>query len=360
MYELFTQLKTDNASVYKSADLDNVSSAYKRQVDTLVAYYHSKAMFVNNEHLLVRIIKLAVSSLNYSIEHYASVIDQRVPNVERHFQLCSSISTGIFHKSVFFTGCDELLISDRGYFNPHIALKNWTKLQPVKVLSSCITNLGLNMPIPRAQNSERGENMFSINITMLLVMFYGYCRYKAHEQKFQEVSVRVAEFVHMFVLPNMYYSHTDAVFFNRFRSMYYGIPLGASYKRPPLAVIDYSEKLDRVYKDIIDRFTDVPYSYTSLLKSLPSISNKAMDESLLMPDVAPTVQVQWALILTRLKHMELIVDLLGPKGRIYNSSHIGYMKRDLNVIKRSKQFNSRLGKDLAYDTNLLIEKLLSI
>jgi hypothetical protein len=156
MYELFTQLKTDNASVYKSADLDNVSSAYKRQVDTLVAYYHSKAMFVNNEHLLVRIIKLAVSSLNYSIEHYASVIDQRVPNVERHFQLCSSISTGIFHKSVFFTGCDELLISDRGYFNPHIALKNWTKLQPVKVLSSCITNLGLNMPIPRAQNSELG------------------------------------------------------------------------------------------------------------------------------------------------------------------------------------------------------------
>lgn len=360
MYELFTQLRTDNSSVYKSADLDNVVSAYKRQTESLVTYYHSKSMSVNNEHLLVRIIKQAMSSLNYSIEHYTSVVDMRVPNLERHFQLCSSISTGVFHKSVFFTGCEELIISDREYFNPITALKNWTKLQPVKVLTSCITNLGLNMPIPRAQNSERGQNMISLNISMLLVMFYGYCRFKAHEQKFQEVSIRVAEFVHMFVLPNMYYSHIDAVFFNRFRAAFYSIPYGESYKKPPLVVLDYSNKLDSVYKEIIDRFTDVPYSYTALLKSLPSIQNKAMDESLLMPDVAPTIQVQWAVYLTRLKHIELIIDMLGNKGRIYNSFHVSNMKKDLFRLKHSKQYNSRLPKDLAYDTNVIIERLLSI
>lgn len=359
MYELFTQLRSDNASVYKSADLDNVVSAYRRQIDSLVTYYHTKSMFVNNEHLLVRIIKQAMSSLNYSIDHYTSVVDLRVPNIERHFQLCSSISTGVFHKSVFFTGCEELLISDRGYFNPSVALKSWSTLQPVKVLSTCISNLGLNIPVPRAQNSERGQNMFSINISMLLVMFYGYCRYKAHEQKFQEVSIRVAEFVHMFVLPNMYTSFIDAVFFNRFRSQFYSIPFGQAYKKPPLAVIDYTEKLDRVYKEIIERFTDMPYSYTALLKSLPSISFKAMDESLLMPDVAPTVQVQWAVYLTRLKHIELMVDLLGSKGKIHNSSLIGYMKKDLINLKRSTQFNSRLPKDLAYDTNVVIDKLLA-
>lgn len=360
MYEIFTQIRPENNSVYKSADLDNVRLAYKRQADTLVTYYNSRSMFVNNEHLLVRIIKQAVSSLSYGIEQYTSAIEARIPAVEKHFQLCSSTSTGVFHKSVFFTGCSELIISDREYFNPTLALKNWTKLEPVKVLTSCITNLGMNMPIPKAQNSERGENVISVNVAMLLVMFYGYCRYKMHEQKYQDVSVRVAEFVHMFVLPNMYYSHMDSVFFNRFRAMFYNEPMGSSYKTPPIPVIDYSEKLDRVYKEIIKRFTDTPYSYRALLKSLPSLRYNGLDESLLMPDITPTVQVQWVLIFSRLKHIELLVDLFGIKGKTYNSSLIGYMKKDLFAIKHSKQLNSRLPKDLAYDTNILIDRLLSL
>ena len=99
----------------------------------------------------------------------------------------------------------------------------------------------------------------------------------------------------MYVLPNMLFSHMDQALFNRIRKLRKGEEVGQSIKRHPFALIDYTNKVDSCYGNVIENLTKTGKNFVGVLQSVPAVVKENMEQAMHVPDMAPTRQVMWVL-----------------------------------------------------------------
>jgi hypothetical protein len=285
--------------------------------------------------------------VDYDVDRYMEIMFARAPFVARHFDMTSEISYGKFHDGIFYgPGTKELLLSTEEPFYVSKSLLNWKSLAPVTVLDHPVSNLGLLVPDGNKNNSEVGRATISINIPLLMLQF----RQFALDQLMKKSNVGdslldIKHFVRMYVLPNMLYSHTDIAVFNRLDNLKNGIPMGESLKKLPFHVLEYDDKIDRVLKVILRHLTRTPMRYSQDLKNIFAIFAADMDAALQMPNLAPTRQVWWALIMTRMKAMRVLLQLSQDKNYSNNNTYINHLKIALKRISYENVMNSLLDED---------------
>lgn len=349
MYELFTKRYRENNDIIRPGQYDLIKRNYQKEISKIENYYRASGFSVRSNHLFCRIITTALSGMSLDIHRFNQLNDLRANTYSRHFELTSEVSFGRFRKDFLYKGLTCLLsVSD--YYDVEEAYKNWETLTPVEVISHNVSNTRLLLPDNPNYNSEEGVNYVKVNIPKMLLMYRAF--YERHIPKDEDLeggNTSIARFVMKYILPNMMRSHIDLVMFNRFNCLLTGEPMGESYKNHPFPIMDQDKMVDNVLMELVKHVQRKPVMYYSVLKLIPSIYKEDFQEFGLLPDLAPTKQVWWYLLMSKRRVMEMLLTQNPEKGRRLNNYYIQDLKVDLQRLKRDNSLAFMKQDDLFMD-----------
>ena len=373
MYNIFNQtyFPTGNTSLDPNTDL--IKRVYTILLNSIIKYYQTRVMTVKNNHLLCKIINTGFIPITYDGDRFTEIAYSRSPYIAKHFNLTSPINYGKIFKEIFYLDCNEIILFDDSDFIHDEVIRNWQYVSAVKVLNHPFSNTSFLLPSGNSSfidNKESYTNLgtnstytdkglvtISVNIALLLTQYKGFLLSNINNS---QINLSIPNFVHMYVLPNMLYSHTELVLLNRLMNIFYGSPMGIAYKKHPFSIINYDRKLDSILNYSIKRLKDSTGSFQNMLSNIPSIFNRNMLESLYMPDMARTKQVWWALLLSRINVMKFLLDISNDRSLSTNRSYINALKIDIKNIQRDSTFKLMLSKDIEENTITTFIEILSI
>ena len=341
MFKIFEKKYTESNSVIKPPEFELVRRVYTSQIDNIVSYYQENVKVVQNQHLLCRILNLFTPSTDYDLNTFIGIVYARAPYIAKHFKLTSEISYGELFTDVFYRGYQVIMYNEE-YFNVHDAVKDWKNLRAIKVLKHPISNLTCLLPNPdRYPTREAGLSCVSINLPMLILQYREFLK---NELLKPEGSLGgVQQFVARYALPNMLYSHIDVCLVNRFYNLCYDRPnVDSDISKHAIMIIDYSKRVDNVLRQLVKYLRNKTLPYSGYLKLIPAIYSEDGQETLIVPDHIKTRQNWWALYLSRLDTMKMLMELGGQMGVARNGELIARAKVDSKRLLQENIYGSQL------------------
>lgn len=359
MYRLFEEGYNENyGGLIKPPEFELVKRVYKDQLEDITSYYKNNVRSIDNTHLLVRILNIGMPTIEYSLNEFVSMIYTRSPFIAKHFKLTSEIEFGILFKDLFYQG-DGIVFYTEEYFNVSDAIVNWKTLQPVKVHKHPISSLKFLLPHPkRYPTIESGLSAVSVNLPMLFIQYRSFLKNEMLKPEGERGGAN--EFVFRYILSNMLYSHADICIYNRFKNIFYNINnVSIEPSKHPIMLIDYSNRIDNVIRSLIKYMSNRQLSYYNYLKLLPGVHKEDMLAALLMPEMIKTRQDWWALYLTRLDDICLLLDIGANIGSTRNTDLINKAIIDVQRLLRENIYSGKLPIYLFEDVTRKLLKIVN-
>jgi hypothetical protein len=338
-----------------------IQDTYLRNLDIILTYYRNNVVSVNSSHLLVKILMSINLPLLLSTERYYANVDSLSLILANPFQLTSSINTGRIFDGVFYgKGNKEIIIAIDEQFDFELANKKWESLSPVKVLRHPFTDLQLNIPDGNRKSLESGTCVITINIAMLAIQYRAfYFNEKKLEKQIGSTPLNVMQFINMYVLPNMLLTHLDQALFNRFSSVWNGIYPKHNKNYHPFYLTNLDKYLNNQYTRLVEMIKRTNYSFGAKLFTIPAVGAKNMEKAMLVPEVVPTRQVLWSLVLARLPVILFLVKTAKYGSRMRDSLEISRIGETLLLLRRQRVFET-LPNDIFEDTMKQIDTIISL
>ena len=360
MLDLFTIRTPSNQSQLHFPEMNYISRTYQRELDNIQDYYHNRVYTVKSNHILANLLTDLNVPMQYGLEQYLSVAEAKATYVAKASQLTSEVDHGKIHHGCFYGGnVDEIIMVNTDPFDFVEAEKYWKNVVAVEVLLHPKSDLQMLLPNGKYTMVGEGLAVISINIPLLALQWRCFNQAQAIRYAAGDGLLGVGHFIHMYVLPNMLGSHLDIAILNRMMNLFYGAPMGAALIRHAFPVVDYSRRVDNVLNDAIDMIQKKSLRYRWMLQNIPTAIYEDMQEVLLLPDWAPTRQIHWAVMLSRLNIMKFLVDLGGERSKQENRLELNTLQRELRYLKHDSVYESVLPKDLLYDTEETITSLMT-
>lgn len=359
MHNFFHLVSPIGQGILRQPEWAYIRDGLKRNLGTVISYYRNNPKAVRSDHFLVRILQSIAVPQSQNLERYYDNVDGLALNMSMALKMTSSIYQGSIFKGVFYgPGNDEILIANNDDFNPLEAHRNWQNLVPVKVLRHPRSDLGLNLPDGHDTGSETGLVVVSINIPMLAVQYRAF-RFNEIMLKegTQETQKSAMQFIHMYVLPNMLYSHLDYALFNRIDNWRKGAPIGESEHPHPFFLPDYSDKVNQVQLELLHKLQLVGKDFTGILRTIPAVTANDMEEAMLLPQAAPTRQILWALAISRLPMLTFLFKVLEAGPGMRNQSEVNRVLRSVVSYKSNNLMRSLLPIDIYFEVEDEIEQI---
>ena len=361
LFDIFQSISLHPSSQRQPPEFDYVKRIYLRELLGLQEYYHNRVYAVRNQNLLVRLLAHVDTPMDYTADRYVEVTRIRAPYIVKAFKLTSEIDYGVVHAGVFYgPGTDEVLLYDDTYFDPIYAERNWKRITAVTPIWHPRSDMGFMLPNGRATSTDTGLAVTGINLPMLALQYRCFLREQMIKQQHGDGLLGASHFIHMYVLPNMMYAHTDIIVMNRLMRIYYDLPMGMAKHKHPFPIVSYENKLDSVLKKIITDYKNIPMQYDWLLSAMPAISNIDMAHAMLIPEIAPTRQIWWAMMISRLETISFLIDLGGEESIRRNGIHLNRLNRDLRRLKRENIYDQVLPYETSRPIHLLTNKLIEL
>lgn len=344
MRTLFNLKPPGDYGVLQSVHWPYVRDGLRRNLETILRYHRRNPQAVQGSHFLVRLLHSIAIPHSLNLERYFENVDAGTFNTASALKMTSPVSRGMVFNGIFYgPGCHEVLIAHNNYFDLYDAHNNWRNQQPVQVVRHPRSDLMMNLPDGKDTGSETGLAVIMVNIPLLAVMYRAFCQYEAATAN-ESAELSVYHFVRMYVLPNMLPSHLDVALFNRLDNLQKGAPLGESKRPHSFALPDYSKKVTDVHKEILTYIHKKRQDFLATLKTIPAAFKSNMAEVMELPDVVPTRQVAWALMLARLNVLAFLFNAGRERINTLNQS-------ELNAIRRTI---------VSYHADRLLEAMLPI
>jgi len=346
MYNLFNLMSTAAFGTYKYPEWQYVRDGLKRNLGTVIRFYRKNPMAVQSSHFLVKLLQTITVPHSHNLERYYDNVDALALHVSMALKMTSSIAKGRLFDGVFYgQGNPEVLIAHTESFDIFEAHRNWQNVCPVKVLRHAKSDLALNLPDGTRSGSESGLAVIAINIPMLAIQYRAFRLNETMLSDGQSVSERsIMQFIHMYVIPNMLFSHLDQALFNRLNNRRKGAPLGATTKEHSFFLNDYVSKVDRMQAEILHNLRGRGKDFTEILRSVPLVTKDNLEQAFVLPDIAPTQQALWALVIARLPSVSFLFQIL-EEGPGSNNRH---------------QVNRVLREVIRWRTNNLMKNMLPL
>lgn len=360
MHTLFNFQTTVQQGIIKFPDWSWVRDGLKRNLGTTIAYYRRNPQAVRGEHFLVRLLQSITVSQNQQLERYYANVDALALYLANALKMTSSIANGKIFKGVFYgEGTSEILIAVDTDFDPLWAHKNWENLPSVTVLRHPRSDLAMNLPDGQATGTETGLAVIAINITMLAIQYRAFRLNEMKNAKFEDGQRSIQQFIHMYVLPNMLASQTDVAIFNRIDNLSKGAPLGQSKKRHAFYLPDtYDRRCQQIQEGILGHIETSNLDFVTILRSVPVVTKENLEQALRLPNIAPTMQVEWALTIARLPGLAFLTRVAPMGGKNRNQRELNAIVRMALRYKTANILRNRLPEDLYWDVQLEIDQIL--
>jgi hypothetical protein len=350
MYNLFKKVSPILQGIIKFPEWYYVRDQLKRNLGTVISYYRKNPTAVPSSHFLVRLLQSITVPQSQNLERYYNNVDAMCLNLSMALKMTSSIYAGSVFNGVFY-GQDskEILVVDNEAFNYFEAHKNWQNLCPVKVLSHSMSDLSLNLPDGHKNGSETGLAVISINITLLAVQYRAFRLNEIMTVGNSDSQKSIMQFIRMYVIPNMLFSHLDYALFNRMLNKLTGAPLGEGKKIHSFYLTDYDNKIDAIQEKFLDNFLSTNKDFATIMKTIPMVTKDNLEEVLLLPDIAPTRQIDWALAISRLPALTFLFLLLKATSGNRNQADINSVLYHIRMYKSSSLMRNQLPMEMYYD-----------
>ena len=152
-------------------------------------------------------------------------------------------------------------------------------------------------------------------------------------------------------------SHLDVSLLNRAVNMVSGAPMGVSTVKHRFPLIDYTKRVDDIYIEISNFIQKNDRDFYTILQSFPAVGSANFLEVNRLPDQAPTRQVAWAEILTRLKTLNWLTSISPNAGTRFNRSELNYFVREFVRHVNDNTFGHMLKADTYMDSVITIREM---
>lgn len=351
MQKLFGFYEEGSQGVVTIPEWEYLRLEMSRSLKTVISYYRRFAYRVDGSHFLIKLLYAAGVNRNQPLDRFYSYVSAKAMNVSMALKMTSPIYKGQLFNGVFYGGdTKEILIAHDDYFDYEQAAKNWEELEPIKVLYHPKSDLGFNIPDGESYSEEDGIAVIAINIPMLVIQYREFMlREDLKTANTGESPKGVTHFIYSYPLTNMLRSHLDVAIFNRLYNALFDIPCCESNKKHSFYVTDSTRRLNQVQAKQLDILRKSTKRFDVMMKSIPLISCEDMSKLVELPDVAPTRQVIWGLILSRMKMLSFLFNAGLVDPRITNAKEVNKVVRTLQNCKSDAVFKSSLPYDQYFD-----------
>ncbi len=358
MQQFFNQNVESARLAPRSPSWDYAKAGLQRNLETVLRYYKIRPFSVKSNHILVRLLNSLGVAHDQNIERFHDIVEAKAPYIGMTFKMTSSIHKGILHDGLFYgEGVKEIIFATNEYFNPYDVEKHWQDTAAVTVLDHPRSDLDMLLASGRTTGTATGISVIAVNIPKLAVQYRTFAKIQFEKMQTGQSPLTTAQFVHMYVLPNMVASHLDVALFNRAVNMTTGAPMSTSTVKHRFPLIDYTKRVDDVYEDITKFIHTNDRDFYTILQSFPTVSSANLMEVNRLPDQAPTRQVAWAEILTRLKTLDWLTEISPNHGTRYNRSELNYFVREFVRHVSDNTFGHMLTADTYMDSVLTIREI---
>lgn len=370
MFQLFQHRLSLTRGVVLPSQVDYIRRIYKERISFLRTYYRERSFYLKNNHILVRLLSFGMGSLKTPYETFVDTITDRTDSLIRHFQFTGSANYGkIWYGDFYGDGSYEIIIGSDESFNIDNAYKNWKELTPVTVLDHPVSDFSLSLPNGRTVRYLDGLSVILINIPMLMFQYRCYIEDIRRKQVNGQISPpNPAIFLYQYVLPGMMLSHIDHVLINRLINNLQGRPMTESIVRDRFFQASAGNNsnsgiikvIDKAQDTVIEKIKNKNMPFDQVLENVFTIYKENALQTLIMPDLALTRQVWWAFILSRLKHMQFLLQVNDKHGVQANRIYTNRLSIDLQRLLDSRVLDRMLVSEYKYDTIELIEDLINM
>lgn len=340
---------------------DWLNRGLSQNLKNIVSYYRRFPGRVDGSHFLIRLIYSMAVPRNQPLDRFYADSQAKALGIAQALRMTSSISSGVVFDGVFYGGSTkEIIIAHDEAFDYQAAAVNWRELRPITVLRHPKSDLTLNIPDGRITSEEEGLAVIAVNVPMLVLQYRQYRQYEdALAEQTGESPRGVTHYIYSYPLSNMMYSHTDIAIFNRLYNLHRGIPLGESRIKHSFHNPDYSAKLDELQLNQLRALERNPRRFDAMLKMIPVVSSKNLSDLAVLPDMAPTRQVVWALVLGRLQFLSFLYTSSTDSARQRNATEVNRVARVFELFDLDLTIRSKLPIDLYLETARELGKIRS-
>jgi hypothetical protein len=218
----------------------------------------------------------------------------------------------------------------------------------------------INVPNGKSYSLEEGIAVISINIPMLVLQYREYQKYEDSIALTKGESPRgLTHYIHSYALTNMLYSHLDVAVFNRLYNLLVGAPLGESDRKHSFYIQDYSDKVTNLQLLQLRTLERNPRKLDAMMKMVPLVTESNLSELVKLPDMVPTRQVVWALVLSRLQTLSFLYSSSIDEARVRNGSEVNRISRMFELFSIESILEKVLPVDLFLDCKRQVDKIQS-
>lgn len=328
MFDLFYIPKVGEKSLHAASVWRNTKDLHILNTNKIVSYYQQYPMSINSSHVLVRLIYAMNISKSLPIERFFDYCKVRTYSTAQTLGFTSPISRGkIWDGDFYGNGSKEIIIANDDWFDLSTSQNDWKKYRSVTVLHHSKSDLNHNIPDGRFTSSEQGLAVITINIPMLMVQYYYFTKEQDIAERSGGARKSIMQFIYMYALTNMMYSHVNYALFNRMYKKSLSLPVGFSFYKHSFGLANSVDLTDKTLISV-DAFLKANSNLKMYQKfiNIPSVFSDSFADDLTLPTVAPTMQIYWALILTRLRALSYILNTYKNPRKVLGS--------ELNLIQR--------------------------
>lgn len=346
MYEFFERSALRNRGAISAPFFSYIREGVTNELGKVVAYYRERSLASRNDHILVQLLRHLNISMQRDLYSYVGAAEDRMASVARTFRITSALNVGkVFVPGDFYGAGAEILIADDTEFDIENAMLNWRELEPVKVHRHPFTDMSCALADGHYKGSkETGLSIISIHFAKLAIQYRGW--YMEERKGLDGITEPIGQFVWRYPIVNLVRSHMDIVLFNRLSYHHRGFQLAPYRRVHPFNIIDYSVRLDGVMDKLIDGVLDRQRTFEEYLLNLPSFRFENILPTFELPDVVPTRQVEWALVLARMPLIIFLLSVGGDRQHPANRHYINRIRETLWEIRNDRGLVNVIPTDL--------------
>lgn len=312
---------------------DWIKRNYKDSIENLINYYHYRITFVNNKHILTRIIKTIDPGYTKDIFSYMKDLETNAKYIARDFKLVNNISKGTIFKNIFYSGNSYEIINHVEFDYDFLEVdKNYSEYNPLRVVYTEETDLDFHLLNGLKEKVKPSLSVFELDITLMLLMYRAWSKRRIKFGFSNNPNI----FVSTIVIPNAIKTMVDLIIFNRFIYIAKGIDLPDFKLKHKIYTLDYSRGVDDILSRVANDMVNTNTALEQFINTIPTLFYPNMFSALKLSRRLQTRQSLWATWMARVKYINILLDLLGPNGLTRNNLLINTLPYDIKELKNGK------------------------
>lgn len=354
MYQLLTDPVLQQGGDLIFPEYRRVRDGLEFNIRQIKNYRRMNTRYFPGGHLLLRLLGSVPVSMQHDSVQYNDRVSDIAMGLAQSYGLTSALSRGRLHSPGPFLGpnSSEAIILNVDQWDVEEGLKRWEELAPIRYLSHSMTTLKMPVADGVFNTPESGISVITINLPMLM------SQYRAWRFKFQmtdESPRTVAQFLQAYPLPNMLDSQVELAILNRLMCIYSGTPIPQSNFRHQFYQIDWSSNVDQVLQKYLMLIGGRRLDFDTQVSHIPVVTSENLHQTLQLPEMPYSVQLQWAIFLARLPIAGFLVKWNHDTGNQRNRPYLNYIRKWLSYVEGNRTLHNALPANVLDEVMLFID-----